>query len=93
MAKDQTTHIGQDGFLLNLLRSRRPKYLSSQMAKYLTQPQTVEQLSGWQDSSQGRIAKEKGKRMDKPDKSELSNAQLVRELIYIKGPWMAFNKV
>jgi hypothetical protein len=34
------------------------------MAKYLTQPQTAERLSGWQGGSQGKAAKEKAKRTE-----------------------------
>ena len=49
------------------------------MAKYLTQPQTVERLSGWQGGSQGKAAKEKAKGVEKQDKSEIGKSQFLQQ--------------
>ena len=46
-----------------MLQSKKARVLALPTGQALLQPQTAEQLSGWEGGGQGKAAKEKAKRM------------------------------
>ena len=70
------------GYPFTLLQSKKARVLALPTGQALLQPQTAEQLSGWEGGDQGRAAKEIAEKDEKQAQSEVKHMQ---DYIYTKG--------
>ena len=69
-----------------MLQSKKARVLTLPDGQALPQPQTVEQLSGWEGGGQGKAAKEKAKRMKSKHERKPNTCMIIFPQKALKRP-------